>query len=44
MDACNAVRPEFSAGARLEPPAGVHVDRRDAQQAQHWRIPEAAAK
>jgi len=44
MDACNAVRPEFSAGSRLEPPAGVHVDCRDAQQALHWRIPDATAQ
>lgn len=44
MDACNAVRPEFSAGARLAPPAGVHVDCRDEQQALHWRITDASAQ
>ena len=45
MDACNSIRPQFSAGERLEPPAGLMAECTDEElMAIHWRVPEKPAK
>lgn len=44
LDACNTIRPQFSAGAPLEPPPGFAVDCRDQELALHWRIMPSAPK